>query len=266
MIPGLEKAEFARLGGIHRNTYLNSPRLLDGRLRLKAQPRLRFAGQITGCEGYVESAAVGLIAGRFAAAERLGLRAGATAADHRDRRAPQPHHRRPHRKHRRRPALVPADERQFRPLSADRRAAVRRGGQASVWAGAGRRPQARAVGAGGAGLGAMGGGRARAGAVRRGLGCGFGAFSAADREMLVRSARFWFSWIVAFSRETPPILGGEKAWISLDSLVISYTYQWVNRIFPDSFFLPACVVAKEPSNQLVHHLACEGDGLLTAQA
>src|SRR5271166_2826949 len=71
MIPGLERAEFARLGGIHRNTYLNSPRLLDGRLRLKAAPRLRFAGQITGCEGYVESAAVGLIAGRLAAAERL---------------------------------------------------------------------------------------------------------------------------------------------------------------------------------------------------
>ncbi len=72
MIPGLEKAVFARLGGIHRNTYLNSPRLLDGSLRLKADPRLRFAGQITGCEGYVESAAVGLMAGRFAAAERLG--------------------------------------------------------------------------------------------------------------------------------------------------------------------------------------------------
>src|SRR5579871_4623829 len=73
MIPGLENAEFARLGGIHRNTYLNSPRLLDARLRLKASPRLRFAGQITGCEGYVESAAIGLVAGRFAAAERLGL-------------------------------------------------------------------------------------------------------------------------------------------------------------------------------------------------
>ncbi|MCP8939336.1 methylenetetrahydrofolate--tRNA-(uracil(54)-C(5))-methyltransferase (FADH(2)-oxidizing) TrmFO [Alsobacter sp. SYSU M60028] len=71
-IPGLEQAEFARLGGLHRNTYLNSPRLLDPTLRLKAMPRLRFAGQITGCEGYVESAAVGLIAGRFAAAERLG--------------------------------------------------------------------------------------------------------------------------------------------------------------------------------------------------
>jgi methylenetetrahydrofolate--tRNA-(uracil-5-)-methyltransferase len=61
---------------MHRNTYLNSPRLLDARLRLKAEPRLRFAGQITGCEGYVESAAVGLIAGRLAAAERLGLPLG----------------------------------------------------------------------------------------------------------------------------------------------------------------------------------------------
>jgi methylenetetrahydrofolate--tRNA-(uracil-5-)-methyltransferase len=70
-IPALEKAEFARLGGLHRNTYINSPRLLDGHLRLKADPRIRFAGQITGCEGYVESAAVGLIAGRIAAGERL---------------------------------------------------------------------------------------------------------------------------------------------------------------------------------------------------
>jgi methylenetetrahydrofolate--tRNA-(uracil-5-)-methyltransferase len=71
-IPGLEKAEFARLGGLHRNTFLDSPKHLDATLRLKADPRLRFAGQITGCEGYVESAAIGLIAGRFAAAERLG--------------------------------------------------------------------------------------------------------------------------------------------------------------------------------------------------
>jgi methylenetetrahydrofolate--tRNA-(uracil-5-)-methyltransferase len=71
-IPGLENAEFARLGGLHRNTFINSPRLLDRQLRLKAQPRLRFAGQITGVEGYVESAAIGLLAGRFAAAERLG--------------------------------------------------------------------------------------------------------------------------------------------------------------------------------------------------
>ncbi|MBY0612277.1 MAG: methylenetetrahydrofolate--tRNA-(uracil(54)-C(5))-methyltransferase (FADH(2)-oxidizing) TrmFO [Beijerinckiaceae bacterium] len=72
MIPGLQNAEFARLGGIHRNTYLNSPKVLDQSLRLKALPRLRFAGQITGCEGYVESASIGLIAGRMAAAERLG--------------------------------------------------------------------------------------------------------------------------------------------------------------------------------------------------
>jgi methylenetetrahydrofolate--tRNA-(uracil-5-)-methyltransferase len=72
MIPGLQKAEFARLGGLHRNTYLNSPLVLDASLRLKAMPRLRFAGQITGVEGYVESAAIGLLAGRFAAAERLG--------------------------------------------------------------------------------------------------------------------------------------------------------------------------------------------------
>ena len=72
MIPGLENAEFARLGGIHRNTFINSPKLLDHTLRLKVMPRLRFAGQITGCEGYVESAAVGLLAGRFAAAERRG--------------------------------------------------------------------------------------------------------------------------------------------------------------------------------------------------
>jgi methylenetetrahydrofolate--tRNA-(uracil-5-)-methyltransferase len=71
-IPGLENAEFARLGGLHRNTFLNSPKLLDGTLRLGTQPRLRFAGQITGCEGYVESAAIGLLAGRFAAAERHG--------------------------------------------------------------------------------------------------------------------------------------------------------------------------------------------------
>ncbi len=73
-VPGLENAEFARLGGLHRNTFLNSPRLLDGTLRLKAVPRLRFAGQITGVEGYVESAAIGLLAGRFAAAERRGRR------------------------------------------------------------------------------------------------------------------------------------------------------------------------------------------------
>lgn len=72
-IPGLEHAEFARLGGIHRNTFINSPRLLDGQLRLKSAPHLRFAGQITGVEGYVESAACGLMAGRFAADELMGL-------------------------------------------------------------------------------------------------------------------------------------------------------------------------------------------------
>ncbi len=72
MISGLEDAEFARLGGIHRNTFINSPRLLDDQMRLKAMPRLRFAGQITGVEGYVESTAMGLLAGRMAASERLG--------------------------------------------------------------------------------------------------------------------------------------------------------------------------------------------------
>ena len=71
-IPALAKAEFARLGGLHRNTFINSPKSLDGTLRLRSEPRLRFAGQITGCEGYIESAAIGLLAGRFAAAERLG--------------------------------------------------------------------------------------------------------------------------------------------------------------------------------------------------
>ena len=77
MIPGLEKAEFSRLGGIHRNTFLNSPRLLDDRLRLKSKTAWRFAGQITGVEGYLESAAVGLLAGRFAAQDS-GLAAAAT--------------------------------------------------------------------------------------------------------------------------------------------------------------------------------------------
>jgi methylenetetrahydrofolate--tRNA-(uracil-5-)-methyltransferase len=71
-IPALERAVFARLGGLHRNTFINSPKLLDGQLRLNADPRLRFAGQITGVEGYVESAAIGLVAGRLAASEALG--------------------------------------------------------------------------------------------------------------------------------------------------------------------------------------------------
>ena len=72
MIPGLETASFARLGGIHRNTFLNSPTLLDEQMRLKSRPNIRFAGQVTGVEGYVESAAMGLLAGRMAAAEMLG--------------------------------------------------------------------------------------------------------------------------------------------------------------------------------------------------
>ncbi len=80
MIPGLADAQFARLGGIHRNTFINSPALLDGQLRLKADPRVRFAGQVTGVEGYVESAAMGLVAGRMAAAERLGRRVEAPPA------------------------------------------------------------------------------------------------------------------------------------------------------------------------------------------
>lgn len=71
-IPGLENAEFARLGGLHRNTFINAPKLLDGELRLRSAPHIRFAGQITGCEGYIESAAIGLLAGRFAAAELQG--------------------------------------------------------------------------------------------------------------------------------------------------------------------------------------------------
>ena len=71
MIPGLQNAQFARLGGLHRNTFISSPKLLDRELRLKREPRLRFAGQMTGVEGYVESAAIGLLAGRFASAERL---------------------------------------------------------------------------------------------------------------------------------------------------------------------------------------------------
>jgi methylenetetrahydrofolate--tRNA-(uracil-5-)-methyltransferase len=74
MIPGLEQAQFARLGGIHRNTFLNSPALLDATLRMTARPHIRFAGQVTGVEGYLESAAMGLLAGRFAAADALGRR------------------------------------------------------------------------------------------------------------------------------------------------------------------------------------------------
>ncbi len=93
-IPGLQNAEFARLGGLHRNTFLNSPKLLDETLRLKANLRWRFAGQITGCEGYVESAAIGLLAGRFAAAERRGEALSCAAADHGAWRSARAHHRR----------------------------------------------------------------------------------------------------------------------------------------------------------------------------
>src|SRR6185312_3303032 len=77
LIPGLQNAQFARLGGLHHNTFLNSPKVLRPDLRLKADPRLRFAGQITGVEGYVESSAIGLIAGRMAAAEAMGGTLGA---------------------------------------------------------------------------------------------------------------------------------------------------------------------------------------------
>ena len=114
-IPGLENAAFARLGGIHRNTFLNSPRLLDAAMRLRADPRLRFAGQITGVEGYVESAAMGLLAGRLAAAERLRLPLAPPPATtamgallrHITGGADDPD--------------LPADERQLRPLPAARR-------------------------------------------------------------------------------------------------------------------------------------------------
>src|SRR3984957_1431874 len=154
-IPGLEGAEFARLGGLHRNTFLNSPRLLDPLLRLKAMPRLRFAGQITGCEGYVESAAVGLIAGRLAGAGAKGGPRCAPARHDRDRRAHQPHHRRPYRDDRRRTALIPADECEFQPVPADRRAAggIKRPASARAWARRGA--QACAIGESAGRYGAM---------------------------------------------------------------------------------------------------------------
>ncbi len=116
MIPGLASAEFARLGGLHRNTFLNSPKLLDDQLRLKADQRLRFAGQITGVEGYVESAAIGLLAGRFAARRAARRGACAAAADHGIRRAAASHHRRAF--ERWNGAELSADEREFRAVSA----------------------------------------------------------------------------------------------------------------------------------------------------
>jgi methylenetetrahydrofolate--tRNA-(uracil-5-)-methyltransferase len=120
-IPGLENAEFARLGGLHRNTFLNSPVLLDEVLRLKANKRWRFAGQITGCEGYVESAAVGLLAGRFAAAERRGEPHLLATADDSARRTARPYYRWAYRDDRCGPFIVPADERQLRFVSTVKR-------------------------------------------------------------------------------------------------------------------------------------------------
>ncbi len=117
-IPGLGNAEFARLGGLHRNTFLNSPKLLDATLRLKTAPRLRFAGQITGCEGYVEFGGDRPPRRPLRRGGTARRDAGAAAADHRARRADRPHHRRPYRDHRQRATLVSADEHQFRPVAA----------------------------------------------------------------------------------------------------------------------------------------------------
>ena len=154
---------------MHRNTYLNSPRLLDARLRLKAAPRLRFAGQITGCEGYVESAAVGLIAGRLAAAERLGLTLE----------SPPPttaigallnHITGGHIE------SIEAGPRSFQPMNVNfglfppiAMPRLDEAGKRLPGPERGARPQARALRAGGAGSGAMGGGGASAGAIRGGL-------------------------------------------------------------------------------------------------
>ena len=142
-IPGLEHAVFARLGGLHRNTFLDSPKVLDDRLRLKAEPRLRFAGQVTGVEGYIESAAIGLVAGRLAAAERfgrslnppppttaLGALLGHITGGHRGER-------------------LPADERQLRPVAADRGAAQAGGRPPHAWRSNPRQaPRVRRAGAG----------------------------------------------------------------------------------------------------------------------
>ena len=147
MIPGLESAEFARLGGLHRNTFINSPRLLDRELRLRARPNVRFAGQITGVEGYVESAAIGLLAGRFAVGAGSGPHAGTATRDDRARRAPAPHHGRRQRRH------LPADERQFRPAAAARPAGQARRAQAGAGAPRAGRSRRLARGAGEGGLG-----------------------------------------------------------------------------------------------------------------
>ena len=117
-IPGLENAEFARLGGLHRNTFLNSPKLLDGQLRLRAQPRLRFAGQMTGCEGLCGIRQHRLDCRPLCRGKCAGDVARTAACDHGAGIAARPYHRRPHRDHRGRNALVPADEHQFRPVPA----------------------------------------------------------------------------------------------------------------------------------------------------
>ena len=113
MIPGLEKAEFARLGGLHRNTFLNSPKLLDGELRLKSQPRLRFAGQITGVEGYVEFGRHGTAGGTLRGCRTAGPLAGCSTGDDGAWRTGQSYHGRTHRDAGRRRALLPADEHQL---------------------------------------------------------------------------------------------------------------------------------------------------------
>ena len=125
MIPGLQNAQFARLGGLHRNTYLNSPQLLDKQLRLKAMPRLRFAGQVTGVEGYVESASMGLLTGRLAAAQALGRDLSAPPPETAIGALVETHHRRPSGGRK-----VPADEHQLWPAAPAGGAQGRRGRQA----------------------------------------------------------------------------------------------------------------------------------------
>ena len=118
MIPGLEKAEFARLGGIHRNTFINSPKVLNSQLQLKSQPRLRFAGQVTGVEGYVESAAMGLLAGRLCCSGAIGTHSLAATHYNSARRPDIAHYRWASRGER---WQFPTHECQFRPLPGNRR-------------------------------------------------------------------------------------------------------------------------------------------------
>jgi methylenetetrahydrofolate--tRNA-(uracil-5-)-methyltransferase len=144
MIPGLQDAAFARLGGIHRNTFINSPTLLDEEMRLRSRPHIRFAGQITGVEGYVESAAMGLLAGRMAAAEIMGTPCP-RAPHHGHGRAGPPHHRRGGGED------LPADEREFRPLPTARRAKRRAARAARPLQGLYRPGQGRLAGLAGPG-------------------------------------------------------------------------------------------------------------------